>query len=56
MGREYDGRGDMGITAQEIKELATDCGFELAGVARAQVLEDAQRYARWVAEGMAGAV
>ena len=41
----------------EIKRLARECGFELAGVARAVPLaEDDRRYLNWVERGMAGAM
>ncbi len=37
--------------------MARDCGFELAGIARALPLaEDAARYLDWVQQGMAGAM
>jgi len=42
-------------TAAEIKRLALECGFELAGVARAEPLEeDSRRYLDWVSRGMGG--
>jgi epoxyqueuosine reductase len=41
-----------------VKRIARECGFELAGVARAepteQTTEDYARYERWAASGMAG--
>src|SRR5579871_2833856 len=38
-----------------VRKLARECGFELAGVARAEPLaEDFARYQSWVSEGMAG--
>ncbi len=45
------------MTAAEIKRFARECGFELAGIARAEPLpEDFQRYQAWVDGGMAGAM
>ena len=45
------------MTSAEIKRLARECGFELAGIARAQPLpDDNQRYLDWVERGMAGAM
>jgi epoxyqueuosine reductase len=38
----------------EIKRLARDCGFELAGVAAAGEAPEAAWYREWVAAGMAG--
>lgn len=38
-----------------VKQLARECGFELAGVARAEPLtEDYELYSAWTAAGMAG--
>lgn len=37
-----------------IKELARDCGFELAGVAPAVPATEAEYYQRWVSQGFAG--
>src|SRR5205823_916134 len=48
------GAGDL--TSDDIRELARDCGFELAGVAAALPAEDRTRYRDWVAEGQAGAM
>jgi epoxyqueuosine reductase len=46
------------ITAETVKRIARECGFELAGVAEAeptdQTADDFARYERWVAGGMAG--
>jgi epoxyqueuosine reductase len=43
------------ITAETVKRIARECGFELAGVARAaEAAEDFARYERWVEGGMAG--
>lgn len=44
----------MAISAQQIKELAHACGFEIAGVAEALPSEDFERFQTWRAEGMAG--
>jgi epoxyqueuosine reductase len=42
------------LTSAEIRGLARDCGFELAGVARAAAAADRDRYHEWVAAGYAG--
>lgn len=42
------------MTSQEVRELARECGFELAGVAAAQPVTDAAVYRDWVAAGFAG--
>jgi len=45
------------VTANQVKQAARDCGFDLAGVARALPLaEDTRRYLDWVELGMAGAM
>ncbi len=45
------------MRAIEIKRLAQDCGFELAGIASAEPLpDDSRRYLDWVDRGMAGAM
>jgi epoxyqueuosine reductase len=45
------------MTAAQLKRLARECGFELAGVARAEPLpDDSRRYLDWVERGMAGAM
>jgi epoxyqueuosine reductase len=45
------------MTSHEVKRLARECGFELAGVARAEPMaEDNRRYLDWVERGMAGAM
>lgn len=45
------------VTAAQVKRLARECGFELAGIARAEPLEqDSRRYLAWVDRGMAGAM
>src|SRR4051812_22826922 len=44
----------MGISAEQIKLLARQCGFELAGIARALPLSDYERYEDWRREGLAG--
>jgi epoxyqueuosine reductase len=43
-----------GITAEDVKTLARNCGFELAGVAAAEPAADSARYHEWVAAGCAG--
>jgi len=42
------------LTSAAIRELAAQCGFELAGAAPAEPLEDRHRYREWVAGGFAG--
>jgi epoxyqueuosine reductase len=43
------------VESGTVKSLARECGFELAGVARAEPIEDAfARYQAWTARGMAG--
>jgi epoxyqueuosine reductase len=44
----------MSVRAEQIKRLATGCGFELAGVAAAEPLPEAEFYGQWVQQGMAG--
>jgi epoxyqueuosine reductase len=44
------------LTADTIRELARKCGFELAGVARAEPVVERDRYHEWVAAGHAGAM
>jgi epoxyqueuosine reductase len=42
------------VRSDEIRHLAGQCGFELAGVAPAAPLPEAAHYRRWVAAGNAG--
>jgi epoxyqueuosine reductase len=42
------------LTGEQARALARECGFELAGVARAEPAADAARYREWVAAGYAG--
>jgi epoxyqueuosine reductase len=42
------------ITAASVRELAAECGFELAGVTPALPAEDRARYHEWVGAGHAG--
>jgi epoxyqueuosine reductase len=42
------------LTAEDIRRLSLECGFELAGVAAALPSDDAARYHQWVASGYAG--
>ena len=46
--------GNTGLTTELIQELAHECGFELAGVAPAIPLTEADYYGQWVAAGFAG--
>jgi epoxyqueuosine reductase len=42
------------VTAEEIRALAGECGFELAGVAAAEPVRELPLYRDWVAAGFAG--
>jgi epoxyqueuosine reductase len=42
------------ITAETVKRIARECGFELAGIAHAESAEDFGRLEQWVESGMAG--
>lgn len=42
------------MTAETVKRVARECGFELCGVARAEPVEDFARFERWLGHGMAG--
>ena len=42
------------LSADKVKAIARDSGFELVGIAAAAPSSDAQRYLDWVAGGMAG--
>ena len=42
------------ITAESVKRIAHECGFELAGIANAVPSADYSRYGEWVSAGMAG--
>jgi epoxyqueuosine reductase len=42
------------VKAETVKRIARECGFELAGIASADQLEDFARYQDWMAQGMAG--
>jgi epoxyqueuosine reductase len=42
------------VLSDLVKRLAAECGFELAGVARAEPLAEAGYYAEWTRAGMAG--
>ena len=42
------------MRAETIREIANECGFELAGIASAHPSADFERYREWVADGMAG--
>ena len=44
------------MTSAEIREFARLCGFELAGVARAEPIADRHWYHEWVSAGFAGAM
>ena len=42
------------LTSEIVRQQAQECGFELAGVARAEPAADRERYRRWVEAGYAG--
>jgi epoxyqueuosine reductase len=42
------------LTSETVRQLALECGFELAGVARADPAADRERYRQWVEAGYAG--
>ena len=42
------------MRGEDVKRWALECGFELAGIAEAAPLPEAEFYAEWVREGMAG--
>ncbi|MGH9585283.1 MAG: tRNA epoxyqueuosine(34) reductase QueG, partial [Bryobacteraceae bacterium] len=44
----------MPISSEQVKQFARECGFELAGVARALPAEDFERFEDWRQAGMAG--
>jgi epoxyqueuosine reductase len=42
------------VRADQVKRLAIDCGFELAGITAAEPLPEAEFYRDWVRAGLAG--
>ena len=42
------------MTAEDLKNIAHRCGFELAGICTAEPSADNTRYQQWVEQGMAG--
>lgn len=50
----YPEEGVLAITSQHLKQLAMQCGFDLAGVAPALPIADAARHLSWAARGLAG--
>lgn len=42
------------MRADEVLQVAHECGFELAGIASASPAPDFPKYSEWVAQGMAG--
>jgi epoxyqueuosine reductase len=44
----------MGISAEQVKMLARQCGFELAGITAALPLSDYQQFDEWRQAGLAG--
>ncbi|MCU0226128.1 MAG: tRNA epoxyqueuosine(34) reductase QueG [Bryobacterales bacterium] len=44
------------MDALRVKQIARECGFELAGIAPAVPLADFSAYQQWASEGMAGAM
>jgi epoxyqueuosine reductase len=47
-------RENGGVRTDEVKRLASECGFELAGIAAAGAVPEYAWYAEWVRGGMAG--
>jgi epoxyqueuosine reductase len=45
---------DKVVTAATVKQIAAECGFELAGIARAESVSDFDKYRQWVQSGFAG--
>jgi len=44
----------LGISAETVKELARECGFELVGITPARPLFDFERFEQWRGNGFAG--
>jgi epoxyqueuosine reductase len=44
------------MTSAEVRRLAYECGFEIAGIAQAKPNTDAARYLDWAARGLGGAM
>jgi epoxyqueuosine reductase len=42
------------VNVETVKSITRECGFELAGVARAEPSQDFERYENWAGQGMAG--
>jgi epoxyqueuosine reductase len=42
------------MTSAQVKRIAHECGFELAGIAEAEPNADVSRYRDWIGRGMAG--
>jgi epoxyqueuosine reductase len=42
------------LSAEQVKAVALECGFELAGIAAAEPVREAAYYRQWVADGFAG--
>jgi epoxyqueuosine reductase len=42
------------MQAAAVKRIALECGFDLAGIARAEPVREAAYYPRWIEAGMAG--
>jgi epoxyqueuosine reductase len=47
---------DESVTAADVKRLAWECGFELAGITMAAPHPDADRYLAWAERGLGGAM
>lgn len=56
MAFEADERARRTLRAVDVKAIAREHGFPLAGIAAASPLADAERYGAWVDRGMAGAM
>jgi epoxyqueuosine reductase len=46
--------GTGAVSAREVRRIAWECGFELAGIARAEPNVDVARYLNWTSRGLAG--
>src|ERR1022692_4738823 len=52
--RKSTGGSSVSMHPEQIKTLARECGFELAGIAAVGPAPEARYYAQWIAGGMAG--
>src|ERR1019366_8498659 len=52
--RKSTGGSSVSMHPEQIKTLARECGFELAGIAAAAPVREARYYGQWIAGGLAG--